>query len=99
MPRIATLIILVFFVFNTQAAAPVVDSYNLQERVERLERGVEGKKGIDLLAKLNQQQDEMRELHGQMEQQTYQIEQLKKSQTQIYLDLDKRLSVLEEKKQ
>ena len=82
----------------SQAQAPIIDPYSLQDRVEHLEHLVSGKKEVDLLTKFNQQQEELRELRGQIEQQTYQIEQLKKSQSQLYMDLENRLTVLEPKK-
>jgi len=48
----------------------------------------------DLVLQLQQLQEEVRQLRGQVEQQAYEIENLKRLQHDQYLDLDERLSNL-----
>lgn len=92
-------ILLLITTLTAHAKAPVIDPYTLQNRVDRLEQSAQGKKNVDFLTKINEQQAQLRELRGQLEQQAYQLEQLKKSQSQMYMDLEDRLSILEEKKE
>lgn len=46
---------------------------------------------LDLLKKIEYLQQEMSELRGKVEEQTYQMQQLQEHQKKLYLDLDKRL--------
>ena len=73
------------------------DKLNLSERVARLEQ--QSDKGnqnpgalTDMVLKLNQIEREMRELRGLMEDQAFEIENLKNAQRDQYLDLDRRLT-------
>lgn len=49
---------------------------------------------MDMVLQLQQLQDEIRQLRGQIEEQAFEIETLKRRQREQYLDLDQRLSEL-----
>lgn len=72
---------------------------SLAERVARLEQELRESGGdeqrqtlADLVYQLNQLQSEIRELRGVIEDQGFEIENLRNSQRDQYLDLDRRLS-------
>lgn len=86
------------------AAAPALAQSNLtlSERVERLERQVQGGGGnstADLVIQINQLEDEVRQLRGMVEEQAHEIESLKARQRDQYLDLDRRLQAISGGKQ
>ncbi|MFP4611224.1 MAG: tol-pal system protein YbgF [Thiohalophilus sp.] len=66
-----------------------------EQRLERLERLVESQGLADILIRLNNLEQEVRELRGQSEEQAHTIEQLKKRQRELYIDLDRRLLQVE----
>lgn len=73
---------------------------SLAERVQRLEAQTQqgpsaGQSSVELLNRLNELQQEVQSLRGLVEQQTFEIENLKKAQRDRYVDLDSRLSRLE----
>ena len=51
---------------------------------------------LDLLTQIEQLQSEVRRLRGELENQAYTIEQLRKGQTDIYNNLDQRLGTIEQ---
>ncbi|MDZ7802838.1 tol-pal system protein YbgF [Thiohalophilus sp.] len=65
------------------------------QRLERLERLVDSQGLADILMRLNSLEAEVRELRGLSEEQTHTIEELKKRQRELYIDLDRRLLQLE----
>jgi tol-pal system protein YbgF len=72
---------------------------SLSERVARLEQQMQGQGSgqstVELLNRLDALQAEVQDLRGQLEQQAYEVENLKKQQRDRYIDLDARLSRLE----
>lgn len=72
---------------------------SLAERVARLEAQTQGQGSgqstIDLLNRIDDLQSEVQSLRGLVEQQAFQIEELKKRSRDQYVDLDSRLSRLE----
>jgi tol-pal system protein YbgF len=72
---------------------------SLSERITRLEEQAQGQgqaqTTVDLLNRLNELQVEVQTLRGLVEQQTFEIETLKKAQRDRYVDLDSRISRLE----
>lgn len=79
------------------ASAAAQENLTLAERVERLERQAGSGGGgsvADLLMKVSQLEQEVRELRGQVEQQQHEIESYKARQRDQYLDLDRRLQAL-----
>lgn len=59
------------------------------------ESGTSGKVMYEILDRLEQLQVEVQQLRGQIEEQAYTIEQLKKRQNTIYSDVDQRLLAME----
>jgi tol-pal system protein YbgF len=83
--------------FAAQAAAPVkeIDTTGLAARVERIERMLESRGLVDMLAQLEALQAEVNRLRGEIELQSYAIEELRKRERDLYSDLDTRLRRLE----
>jgi len=83
--------------FAAQAAAPVkeVDTTGLAGRVERIERLLESRGLVEMLAQLEALQAEVSRLRGEIEVQQYAIEELRKRERDLYADLDARLRRLE----
>jgi len=67
----------------------------LEQRVKRLEKLVEGQGLVDMYLRLETLQQEVQQLRGEVEVQTNTIEGLKQQQRQLYLDIDRRLRQLE----
>lgn len=68
---------------------------SLEKRLQRLERLLENQTLIDLMTRIDSLQNEVQQMLGQMEEQTYNMEQLKKRQRDLYLDIDRRLRDME----
>ncbi|HJP34772.1 MAG: tol-pal system protein YbgF [Gammaproteobacteria bacterium] len=68
---------------------------NIAARVAKLERLLEGRGLVDLLQQLETLQEEVQRLRGQIEEQAYTIEQLRKTQRDTYVDLDQRMQRVE----
>jgi tol-pal system protein YbgF len=72
---------------------------SLGERVAQLEQQVQGggdsQNTVELLNRINQMQGELANLRNLLEQQTFELESLKKRQRDQYLDLDSRLQRIE----
>ena len=72
---------------------------SLAERVTRLETQTQGQGGaqsaVDLLNRIDDLQSEVQSLRGLVEQQAFEIEELKKRSRDQYVDLDSRISRLE----
>ena len=62
-----------------------------EQRLERLERMLDNQGLVDLLVRLEALQAEVQRLRGEVEVQTHTIEELKKRQRELYLDIDRRL--------
>ncbi len=70
-------------------------STDLAGRVGKLEQALSNRGLIDLLNEVERLKQENQSLRGQVENLGYEIEQLKKSQTSVYTDLDRRLQTME----
>jgi len=67
----------------------------LEQRVQRLEKLVEGQGLVDMYLRLETLQQEVQQLRGEVEVQANTIEGLKQRQRDLYLDIDRRLRQLE----
>ena len=76
------------------AAAPLhaVKGESLSQRVDQLERILRNQNLSDIVLQLQQMQQEMQQLRGEVEMQKHAIDALKRRQRDLYLDLDGRLS-------
>lgn len=72
-----------------------VQAGELDDRVKRLERMVNSGTLLELLDKVEQLQNTVRELRGEIEQQRHTLTKLKKHQRELYLDIDRRLQATE----
>jgi len=89
------LLVLLVGMLSTAALAQDSGTRSVEQRLERLERLVDSQGLADILIRLNSLEQEVRELRGQNEEQAHTIEELKKRQRELYIDLDRRLLQLE----
>jgi len=84
-------------VFAAALVSPVHSASNLStsERLDRIERQLEGRGLIDLLNQLEKLQGDVQQLRGEIEVQNHQLEEMQRRQKDLYLDLDRRLRQLE----
>jgi tol-pal system protein YbgF len=78
-------------------AFPAYPASNLStsERLDRIERQLEGRGLIDLLNQLEKLQGDVQKLRGDIEVQNHQLEDMQRRQKELYLDIDRRLQALE----
>ena len=81
----------------TMSAAGVQarDARDLETRVSKLEQRLNSQALIDMMTTLQALQRELQQLRGDVELQGHAIEQLRKRQHELYLDIDRRLQALE----
>lgn len=77
------------------AQAPVSNPGKLEARINQLERSMSGSSLVQMHQSMQTLAREVRELRGEAEEQTHSIEQLKRRQRDMFLDVDKRLQVIE----
>jgi tol-pal system protein YbgF len=84
-------------VFAAALVSPVHSASNLStsERLDRIERQLEGRGLIDLLNQLEKLQGDVQQLRGEIEVQNHQLEEMQRRQKDLYLDIDRRLQQLE----
>ncbi|NVK22725.1 MAG: tol-pal system protein YbgF [Kangiellaceae bacterium] len=75
---------------STNAAAPIVDGKDIRA-IQAQETNQQNQLIAELVMQINQLQQEVRELRGQVEEQDYRLKQMSKQQKQLYLDIDRRL--------
>lgn len=80
---------------GAMAADPASGGQLLEQRVDRLERVVDSRMLMQLQTRIDELQQEVSELRGQLEQQDHAMETLKQRQRELYLDTDRRLRELE----
>ncbi len=69
----------------------MAESQSLEQRIERLERIVQGQGLTALLSRVDQLQNEIQRLNGDNEALNHQLQQLQNSQREMYMDLEQRL--------
>lgn len=77
------------------AQAPVIDARALDERLKRIERLLGTESLLKLFDEVESLGTEVRELRGQLEEQSHAINQIKQRQRELYLDVDQRLQRIE----
>ena len=84
--------------------APVVDASgggnnsSLEARLVRVERLLDNQTLVDLATRLDALQHEVQRMLGALEEQTHELERMKKRQKDMYLDIDQRVRQLEQAK-
>ncbi len=76
-------------------AAPGDAPASLEARVARLERVLDSSTLVNMLDQLNQLQQQVQVLQGQLDKQGHQLQAIEARQRDMYMDLDKRLQPLE----
>jgi tol-pal system protein YbgF len=76
------------------AAAPAV---SVEERITRLERLMNSQGLVDILLRMENLQRDVQQIQGGGEVQLHKLEELKKRQRELYIDIDRRLLQLERK--
>jgi len=69
----------------------LADEAGLTQRIDRLERIIQGQGLVSLLGRVDQLQNDVQDLHGDNELLRHKIETMQKRQHDLYLDLDRRL--------
>ena len=72
-------------------AAPTQATRNLERRIDRLERQTSNQGLVDMMNQIQQLQSEVQQLRGETEAITHGIDEVKKKQKNLYLDLDRRM--------
>ena len=67
----------------------------LEQRLERLERILKNQSLSDVILQLQQLQQEVQQLRGELELQKYTLDAQNKRQRELYLDVDRRLHRVE----
>lgn len=67
------------------------DEAALSQRIERLERIIQGQGLVSLLGRVDQLQNEIQRLNGDNESLRHELELMQKRQRELYLDIDQRL--------
>ena len=85
----------VLLVFALLAAPAVMAAKSANERLDNIERKLESRGLIDMLNRVEQLQQSLQEMRGEMEVQAHTLQQMQRQQRQQYLDVDRRLRQLE----
>ena len=70
---------------------------SLAARLAKIERSLDSRGLVDLLQQVDSLQQEVQRLQGQLEEQSYTIEQLRATQRDTYVDLDRRFANIEQR--
>ena len=79
----------------TLSAQVTAKELTTEQRLQRLERLLEGKGLVEMLTKLEELQKEVQILRGEVELQSHNLEGIKKRQRDLYVDIDTRLLKME----
>ncbi len=66
-----------------------------EERLQNIERKLESRGLVDMLNRLEQLQQDMQQLRGELELQTHRLDGIERRQREQYLDIDRRLQEIE----
>ncbi len=81
-------------VANTNSSS-TTRKLSTEERLQRLERILESQGLVDMLVKIENLQSELQILRGELELHTHQLDEIKQRQRDLYVDIDRRLLLLE----
>ena len=66
-----------------------------EERLQNIERKLDSRGLVDMLNRLEQMQQDVQQLRGELELQTHKLEGMERRQREQYMDIDRRLQALE----
>lgn len=66
-----------------------------EERLQNIERKLESRGLVDMLNRLDQLQQDVQQLRGELEQQAYRLDGMERRQREQYIDIDRRLQEIE----
>jgi tol-pal system protein YbgF len=87
--------VVVALLATTMASSPVALAESTKDRLDALERKLDSRSLLEMLNRIEQLQADVRQLRGDVELQTYRLEELQQQQREQYLDTDRRLQQLE----
>ncbi len=88
---------------DAREPAPVIDataqptSSDLESRLEKIERRLDNQSMMEMLSRLDQLQQEMQNINGQMEVLNHEMDNIKKRQKDLYVDIDRRITQVEQR--
>lgn len=77
--------------------APVIEAADLEQRLQKIERRLDSQSMMEVLTRLDRMRQEIQTLIGQMELINHEMDNLKKRQKDLYVDIDRRISQVEKK--
>ena len=93
--NMAVVAVLLGLSFSSTSLAQDTSKMSVEERLKRLEQLLESQGLVDIMLKVESLQTEIQRLQGQSEEQLYTLQELKKRQRDLYIDIDRRLLQLE----
>ncbi|MCK4863838.1 MAG: tol-pal system protein YbgF [Gammaproteobacteria bacterium] len=92
----STWVILVSFLMSAASTSVIAaNEASVEERLNRVERLVNSKGLIDIMIRVESMQSELQRLVGEIELQKHGLEEIKKRQRDLYIDIDRRLLQME----
>jgi tol-pal system protein YbgF len=90
-------VIAMFIGLSLSSAGLAQDTSNMsvEERLKRLEQLLDSQGLVDIMLKVESLQTEVQRLQGQSEEQSHALQELKKRQRDLYIDIDRRLLQIE----
>jgi tol-pal system protein YbgF len=79
----------------TTFSAFAEDNATVEDRISRLERLVNSNGLVDVMVRVESMQSELQRLQGEIEVQKHTLDEIKKRQRDLYLDIDRRLLQIE----
>lgn len=84
-----------FVAVNTGTAFAANNALSVEDRLNRLERLVNSKGLVDIMVRVESLQSELQRLLGEIELQKHTLDEIKKRQRDLYIDIDRRLLQIE----
>jgi len=93
--RIISITLMLCFATPAFSQAPVLEPGTINQRLQRIEQLLQGQGLLEMLQQLENLQQELSSLRGEIEVQNHTIEQLQVRQRALYTDIDQRIQGLE----
>lgn len=77
------------------AVSGAAGAASVNERLDAIERKLDARGLVDMLTRIEQLQKDLQTLRGEIEMQTFTLEEMKRQQREQYLDIDRRLQQFE----